>query len=463
MTATTPWQACPVCDSELVVGAAQCTKCKTDLRLFAPAAEIALDFYNEGLDFARGGDRQGAIEKMQAALAADPSLVDAYIVLGKLVAQAGSTKDLEQAILCWQRSRIQNPTDEQTIKLDHCTETAQTRLREAAQREDTKRRHTFLSIVAGGLGLAVAGGVLGYALRPGYPLGGVISFLGPSAATQLAAQPAPPAGGGTSVDPITAINEALQRPDITVARSGDRIVLQGRVRTDAEKKIVLAAAAYAAHSIQVSLDGSNLKVKPTYSPVAARQVERMLRVVIGGLGRNSSDPLHAATLSVSGGANKQPLMVIGTCTRRGAGAEIARLVKEVYPSANPVNASGLAVHVNFVPAIRRSLRVMPVVPLMPVKSPAAEETRVASNTRPVAAASPGDQVYINLSTKTYTVQPGDTIYAITHKYGRDRGQWQQLWQTNRDAIHNPNAIPAGTVLRLPPGWKPPKQALDENE
>ena len=55
----------------------------------------------------------------------------------------------------------------------------------------------------------------------------------------------------------------------------------------------------------------------------------MLNVVIGGLSRGSTDPLHNVTLSVSGGKNRDPLKVTGACDSPRAGVEIARLVKEI--------------------------------------------------------------------------------------------------------------------------------------
>ena len=87
MTATPTRHACPVCEFELAPGADKCPNCTTDLRLFTAPSEMALDFYNEGLDLTRSGDRAGALEKMRGALAADPKMVDAYIEAGKLLAQ----------------------------------------------------------------------------------------------------------------------------------------------------------------------------------------------------------------------------------------------------------------------------------------------------------------------------------------------------------------------------------------
>ena len=359
MTATTSRKNCPICDAELTAGADGCPNCNTNSQLFAQSAEAAFDFYNDGLDLARAGDRAGAIAKMQGAVASDPNLVDAHIVLGKLIAQGGTTSDLEQALMCWGRARAANPTEEQSRKLDHCTRAAQTILREAVQPNSAKRRRTFLSIVSGGLTLAAVSGVLVYVFRPMHPA----SIFGPGATLRTDARPALPSavtpGSDLPANPTEAVSSALKRPDITVTRSGDRLALQGTVQTPAEKSILVETAAYAAHALPTNIDVSKLKVKQTF------------------------------------------------------------------------------------------------VPRLAVKKPAAQATRIASVTRP-AVASAGNRMHANLSAKTYTVQPGDTILAITHKFGRNDAQWKQLLQSNRRAIRRPDSITAGAVLKLPAGWKPAK-------
>jgi soluble lytic murein transglycosylase-like protein len=49
----------------------------------------------------------------------------------------------------------------------------------------------------------------------------------------------------------------------------------------------------------------------------------------------------------------------------------------------------------------------------------------------------------------YTVQTGDTLTAIAQKLLGDRNRWQELYEANRDQLHNPNVIAVGAVLRLP--------------
>jgi len=50
---------------------------------------------------------------------------------------------------------------------------------------------------------------------------------------------------------------------------------------------------------------------------------------------------------------------------------------------------------------------------------------------------------------TYTVQHGDTLYAIAKRYYGDGKYWHGLYWANRSKIHNPDLIWAGQVLTLP--------------
>ena len=57
--------------------------------------------------------------------------------------------------------------------------------------------------------------------------------------------------------------------------------------------------------------------------------------------------------------------------------------------------------------------------------------------------------------KTYTVQPGDSLFTITKKCTGNGSQWQALYELNKDKISNPNTIYAGQVLTLPTDWNTP--------
>lgn len=428
MTDTPSRHACPVCDFELAPGVDKCPNCTTDLRLFTAPSDVALDFYNEGLDMARAGDRAGALEKMRGALAADPKLVDAYIVAGKLLAQTEKTADLEQAIAYWEKARGLRPTGEQNRKLDNCIERADGTLRRLDRQTKARRRNTFGGLIAGGVVFAAVCGVAGYSLHPTR-----------ASETRIVQVPAKDHNTGKTQppeNPVEAVNKALNRPDIMVTQTGDKLSLAGKVASDSERQITIAAAALAAKMPEGRIDASELKVKPVFRSVGSRRVEHMLHLFIGGLNHNRTDPLYGARLVVTGGKDAEPLKVTGTCLSSKAGPEIISLVKEVYPSANPVDVTDLKV------------------------APARLAGRQAAGTpRPAAkpktsgpTTSKGDHVYINLTKSSYTVQPGDSIYRITQKYRHGSADWKSLYEANRKVLKNPNSIPTGTVLKLPPGW-----------
>lgn len=49
----------------------------------------------------------------------------------------------------------------------------------------------------------------------------------------------------------------------------------------------------------------------------------------------------------------------------------------------------------------------------------------------------------------YTVQRGDTLRGIADWFYGDRSHWRTLYAANRSTIHDPQAIEAGLVLRVP--------------
>jgi LysM repeat protein len=58
-----------------------------------------------------------------------------------------------------------------------------------------------------------------------------------------------------------------------------------------------------------------------------------------------------------------------------------------------------------------------------------------------------------LASRSYTVQPGDTLSSIAHRFYGNAAHWHVLYQVNRSVIRNPDAIYHGEVLKIP--YHPP--------
>ncbi len=53
------------------------------------------------------------------------------------------------------------------------------------------------------------------------------------------------------------------------------------------------------------------------------------------------------------------------------------------------------------------------------------------------------------SMQTYTVQPGDTLSAISKKVYGNANQYMRIFEANRDQLQNPDRIQAGQKLKIP--------------
>ena len=53
------------------------------------------------------------------------------------------------------------------------------------------------------------------------------------------------------------------------------------------------------------------------------------------------------------------------------------------------------------------------------------------------------------ATRTYTVRSGDTLSSIAKRFYGNAAVWTWLWHVNSSVVHNPNAIYAGEVLKIP--------------
>lgn len=51
---------------------------------------------------------------------------------------------------------------------------------------------------------------------------------------------------------------------------------------------------------------------------------------------------------------------------------------------------------------------------------------------------------------TYTIESGDTLSSIAEQYYNDPNLWNVIYEANRDVIKNPDNIPLGRQIRIPP-------------
>ena len=92
----------------------------------------------------------------------------------------------------------------------------------------------------------------------------------------------------------------------------------------------------------------------------------------------------------------------------------------------------------------------------PPPSPAAPPAPVDTNAAPPAPPA----TTAASDSGSYTVQQGDTLMRIAFENYGDLYKWKSIYEANKDKISNPNAIPAGTVLKL--DKKDSSVAIDRN-
>ena len=82
------------------------------------------------------------------------------------------------------------------------------------------------------------------------------------------------------------------------------------------------------------------------------------------------------------------------------------------------------------------------------EKPKADFSKVqsGSTTRPDASAQPAAG-----AARSYTVKSGDTLSKIAKREYGDAGQWQRIFEANRDQIDNPDLIHPGQELKIPDG------------
>jgi nucleoid-associated protein YgaU len=129
------------------------------------------------------------------------------------------------------------------------------------------------------------------------------------------------------------------------------------------------------------------------------------------------------------------------------------------PGALPPVAMELARSTPAIDAAYRSTLDVPPPPLLDADAPpplAVAWSANASNTavaRGAASLPQGD-------TSTYVVRDGDDLTSIAIRLYGHAGGAQAIWSVNRDRLADPNVLPIGMELRIPPAWSVP--AVQQN-
>ena len=118
-------------------------------------------------------------------------------------------------------------------------------------------------------------------------------------------------------------------------------------------------------------------------------------------------------------------------------------IKDTYPDWKPPQT---------VPPARE--KPQPASDLAPPNIVEDETTEVVVDTEPVVDAESADAGIAKTEDasaefQTYTVQKGDTLWKIAHKFYGTGKEWRKIFQANQDIISDPNKVRAGSKLRIP--------------
>jgi nucleoid-associated protein YgaU len=99
----------------------------------------------------------------------------------------------------------------------------------------------------------------------------------------------------------------------------------------------------------------------------------------------------------------------------------------------------------------RSTLQVPPPPLLDAQSPPPTTVGwVTQPAAPVASMAPAEP-----AASTYVIRDGDDLATISSRFYGHPAAAAALWSANRDVIPNPDLLPIGTAIRLPPPWTMP--------
>jgi len=251
-------RTCPVCHTTCKQEQTECPKCSADLILLQCLDNQASVFYNQGLAFAKEGSYGDAAGCLNAAIAVDPSHLNAIIVLGKVLGLQG---DIKAAVDTWHGALTVAPeTSPECKKVVEYIECADDHIRagRARQTQQEKRKQMIL-LLSGTIvttqiapsGVGANGNSTDTVLQSDHQqIAKDVSVIFHKLPESLKI-----AGANSFSD--------LKRSQLDVRLNSNTISISGAAPSPAGKKLAVALAQVIASDLTV--DGSGIKVADDYS------------------------------------------------------------------------------------------------------------------------------------------------------------------------------------------------------
>jgi len=433
---------CPIDQTSLRESQSHCPTCGMDLSLFISLEQLPQRLYNEGLQRARSGDLDTAIETLAAAAALAPDMAEPRVVLGKVYAQQGR---FEQAVATWRQALTIDPGNH---KASAGMQAAEALLR-STQGDDSRSRLLSRLMIAGGLVVALLAGIglsLGWQAPHGpapTPLATQATPL-PATATPAPTLPLDQIRQALSNDPLTAYKVEAQAAGLGVHLAGS--VPNQALKTLAEQRVRSIAGGALVDSIDLQVVPDRL-VEAVQAALSSDATASDLKLILAAAGAEGV-ALHG---SVPSAELKRHVEALASSIPNvhfvdSSDVTVVPPVLDVAVRA-PLDAdSGLASLSIEVEQRDRGILLRGTVPQPELKARA--ET-LAKAVKGVELVDSSGLAIIPPQAAEYEVQSGDTLWLIAEQVYGTPSRWRDLYEANRDLISNPNMLRTGMRLRVP--------------
>ena len=399
---------CPVCRAPFPTTSTTCNECQEDLSALVLVDSLPILRYNEALRLVQAGQVEAAIEQLLGALAIDPTLTDARVVLGKLHAQQGR---YDAAISAWKQVLTDVPNEPRAVAGIARLEA----LRHTAMEQDATRarrqRLRFGSIVAAAvLGALLLGGGLAWTGRGAPPRAEVAVTVVTTVVTVM-------------VTPTPGAVVAVTAPAIAPASAA--AAPAPAPTADAPRPPDLAAAVRRVLSDDPVLAGLQLDVEQRGSAVAlaGRVPSLELRVRAEEMARQVS----GVAAVDGGGVQVTPGPIVQRVREAlGADARTAALPLDVEAAGPDVRLRGAVTGERLRQLILQLARGVEGVRLID-----------------------SSELVVVRPTRFHQVRAGETLYALADRYYGDGSRWRLILEANREQVAEPGQVVTGMRLVIP--------------